>query len=55
MTGYVVDPDAQAELVEAASHYEDERPGLGLRLADAVEAAIVAAVRSPRAAPPLYA
>jgi hypothetical protein len=51
VTPYVIDPDAQAELVEAAMHYDDQRPGRGLRFANAVEAAIAAAVRAPRAAP----
>jgi toxin ParE1/3/4 len=48
---YVLDPQAQAELDDAAVRYEDERPGRGLRFADAVEAAIAVAVESPSAAP----
>jgi plasmid stabilization system protein ParE len=48
---YLLDPQAQAELDEAAVRYEDERPGRGLRFADAVEAAIAVAVGSPSDAP----
>ncbi len=51
MKPYLLDPLAQAELEEAAVRYENERPGRGFRFADAVEAAVAVAVRSPSAAP----
>ena len=33
-------PDAEAELIAAVAHYEDQRPGLGVDLRDEVEAAV---------------
>lgn len=42
-------PEARAELVEAWSWYEEQRPGLGDELAACVEAAISKAARQPDA------
>jgi toxin ParE1/3/4 len=51
MKRVVLDPAARAELDAAASFYEDDYPGRGLRFYDAVEEAIAAVAFSPRAAP----
>lgn len=42
-------PEARAELVDAWSWYEEQRPGLGDELAACVEAAIAKAAREPEA------
>lgn len=42
-------PEARAELIDAWSWYEEQRPGLGDELEACVEAAIGAAARSPAA------
>lgn len=42
---------AEAELFEAASHYDSEREGLGQDFLDAVSQSLAFAVRFPRAAP----
>src|SRR5207237_10293358 len=39
-----LDPEAEAELTEAIVWYEDRRPGLGARLARAVDARLTAIV-----------
>lgn len=46
-------PDAHAELLAAAVDLDDQRPGLGDLLLDAVERAVLSVRRSPRSWPPL--
>lgn len=46
-------PAAHEELLAAALHLDDQRPGLGDLLLDAVERAILSVRRSPRSWPPL--
>jgi plasmid stabilization system protein ParE len=44
-------PEAEVELLEAKAWYEARSPGLGLEFARAVDAAVSAALRMPRAHP----
>lgn len=45
--GLVVEPEAERELEEAVSWYEQQRPGLGARLLDSVAAAVQRLRRFP--------
>ena len=47
----LVRPEARAELLDARDWYEAHAPGLGIEFARAVDSAIDAAVRNPRAYP----
>lgn len=42
-----IQPAALIELDEAMDHYEDERPGLGLELLDALEETVAFAAEAP--------
>lgn len=44
-------PEARAEALEAKAWYEAHVPGLGYKFADALEAALLSAVRMPLAFP----
>ena len=48
-------PEARAELIEAWTWYEEQRPGLGDELEACVEAALGAAARSPDGHQRVYA
>lgn len=50
-----VQPEAEAEVREAASWYESQRPGLGLEFLLELDAAIERAAESPNAYAPQYA
>ena len=50
-----VQPEAEAEVREAASWYESQRPGLGLEFLLELDAAIERAAESPSAYAPQYA
>jgi len=43
----VVEPEAEAEIVDATSWYEARSPGLGLEFLRAVEVAIASILRNP--------
>lgn len=49
----IVLPEARAELLDARDWYEAHAPGLGVEFARAVDSAIAAALRNPRAHPPV--
>lgn len=48
MTALVIEPQAAAELRDAANWYEEQSPGLGDRLLDAVEGALGRSGVSPK-------
>lgn len=53
MTALVIEPPAAAELRHAAAWYEEQSPGLGDRLLDAIEVALEQIRRFPEAGAPV--
>ncbi|MBN2685876.1 MAG: type II toxin-antitoxin system RelE/ParE family toxin [Pontiellaceae bacterium] len=50
----VIRPEAEAELAEAFSWYEDQVPGLGAEFLNVVDAALAGIVRNPNGFPVVH-